>query len=278
MATISLLSAKGAPGVTTVAVGISMAWPGAVPGRAALCVDADPVGGDTAGGVLRGALPTAAGMLSLATSRGVRPVDAIDAASVQLHADGTTRLLAGVPDAARAAALGLAWDTIVQAREELAASGTDVLVDAGRVDLSRPPAPWLLDSDLAILLVRPTLPAVAAAHRLASDWAGVGAPTSGIPMGLVVVEAPSAYRPREVAGAVGLDLVGVIPFDPASARVHSEGADPARGFVRSGYVRALARLAGDLAGMAVVPEPFGDHGRTAAAGSAAATTPGTAGS
>jgi MinD-like ATPase involved in chromosome partitioning or flagellar assembly len=255
MAIISLLSAKGSPGATTVTVGVSMAWPGALPGRAALCVDADPVGGDTAGGVLRGTLPTTAGMLPLATSRGVRPIDAIDAASVHLRADGATRLLAGVPDAARAAALGLAWDTVTQARDELAGSDTDVLVDAGRVDLSRPLGPWLLDSVLAVLIVRPTLPAVAAARRLAADWAAAGTPSSGIPMGLVVVDAPSSYRPREVAEAVSLDLVAVIPFDPSSARVHSDGAAPGRGFARSGYARALARLAGDLGRMAGLQAP-----------------------
>lgn len=274
MATISLLSAKGSPGVTTAAVGVSLAWSGALPGRAALCVDADPVGGDTAGGVLRGTLPTSAGMLPLATSRGVRPIDAIDAASVHLRADGTTRLLAGVPDAVRAAALGLAWDTIMQAREELVATGTDLLVDGGRVDLSRPPAPWLLDSDLAILLVRPTLPSVAAAHRLASDWMTADAATARIPLGLVVVDAPSSYRPREVAEAVGLDLVAVIPFDPSSARVHSEGADAGRGFARSGYVRALARLAGDLGRMAGSQLP-GDLGRSPEPGSVVSAAPGT---
>jgi MinD-like ATPase involved in chromosome partitioning or flagellar assembly len=273
MAIISLLSAKGSPGATTVTVGVSMAWPGALPGRAALCVDADPVGGDTAGGVLRGTLPTTAGMLPLATSRGVRPIDAIDAASVHLRADGATRLLAGVPDAARAAALGLAWDTVTQARDELAGSDTDVLVDAGRVDLSRPLGPWLLDSVLAVLIVRPTLPAVAAARRLAADWAAAGTPSSGIPMGLVVVDAPSSYRPREIAEAVGIDLVAVIPFDPSSARVHSEGAAPGRGFARSGYVRALARLAGDLGRMAGLQAPA-DHVPSATPGTAVSAVPG----
>lgn len=276
MATISLLSAKGSPGVTTVTVGLGLAWPGVFPGRSALCVDADPAGGDTAAGVLRGALPTTSGMLPLATSRGVRPHDAIEAASVHLRADGGTRLLGGVPDAARAAALGLAWDTIAQAREELAEAGTDVLVDAGRVDLSRPLAPWLMDSGLAILLVRPTLPAAAAAHRLASAWTAAGAATSGIPLGVVVVESPSAYRAREVAEAVGLDLLAVIPFDPTSARVHSEGAAPARGFARSGYVRALARLAGDLGRMAGVPSADKPE-RSAASGTSVTAAPGVAG-
>jgi Flp pilus assembly CpaE family ATPase len=148
----------------------------------------------------------------------------------------------------------------MQAHDQLAGAGTDVIVDAGRVDVADPLAPWLQDSDLAILVVRPTLPAVAAAHRLVAGWTAAGTTASAIPLGLVVVESPSSYRPREVAHAVGLELVATIPFDPASARVHSEGAAPGRGFARSGYVRSLSRLAGDLGHRAGVlldapPEP-----------------------
>ena len=55
MATFTVLSAKGSPGVSTLAVGLALAWAGAAPGRKALAVDADPIGGDFAAGVLGGA-------------------------------------------------------------------------------------------------------------------------------------------------------------------------------------------------------------------------------
>jgi hypothetical protein len=264
VAIVSLLSAKGSPGVTTLAVGLSLAWPVARPGRRSICVDADPVGGDTAAGVLRGAAPADAGMLALATARGVAPLSAVDAAAVRLAPDDSARVIPGVPDAARSSALGLAWDVLVAASDQQGTPdpadpvgpgpspagprvvGPDLVVDAGRVDPDGPVAPWLADSDFVALVVRPTLPAVAAAHRFAAAWSAIGAASAAVPLGLVVVDAPSDYPPGEVAAVVGADLLGVVPFYPAAARVHSDGAGPGRAFARSGYARALLRLARDI--------------------------------
>ena len=269
MATISLLSAKGAPGVTTTTVALTMAWSHAHPGRRALAVDADPIGGDMAAGVLRGAVPTSAGVLPLATARSIDPHDAVDAACVHLRADGSAQLLPGVPDQARAAALPLAWDVLADLRADLHHDGTDLLVDAGRVDRAGVGCAWLADSDLAVLLVRPTLPAVMAAHRFVEAW-----PAGGVPLQLLVVSAESPYGVAEVGEAVGLPVLGAVAFDPAGARVHSEGAHPGRGFERSDYARSLRRVARDLGeraieranlhlpaapiGSADVPDPAGE--------------------
>lgn len=241
MAVISLLSAKGSPGVTTATVALTMAWRGAHLDRCALAMDFDPIGGDTAGGVLRGAVSASAGILPLATSRDMDAHDALDSASVYLRADGSARLVPGVPDEARAAALPLAWDVVSGVRADLHQAGTDVLVDVGRVDRAALEASWLVDADLAVLVVRPTLPAVIAAHRLAAQW-----PVQRAALHLVVVDGGSPYTTNEVAAAVGVPLLGVVPFDPASARVHSEGTTPGRGFERSEYARSLRHLAGVL--------------------------------
>ena len=246
MATISLLSAKGSPGVTTTTVALTMAWSTVHPGRRAVAVDADPIGGDTAAGVLRGAVPTSAGVLPLATSRGIDAHDALDSACVLLRADGSARVLPGVPDEARSAAIPLAWDVLADLRADMHHAGTDVLVDAGRVDRAGLGATWLADSDLTVLLVRPSLAAVMAAHRFAADW-----PLAGVPLHLVVVDAESPYGPAEVGKAVGAPLLGVLAFDPVSARVHSEGANPARGFERSEYARTVRRAASDVGALAV---------------------------
>jgi hypothetical protein len=245
VATISLLSAKGSPGVTTATVALTMAWSTAHPSRSALAVDADPIGGDTAAGVLRGAVPFSSGILPLATARGLDAYDALDSASVHLRADGSARVLPGVPDEARAAALPLAWDILAQLRGDMHHSGADVLVDAGRVDRAGLHAAWLADSDLAILVVRPSLAAVMAAHRFAAAW-----PLAGVPLHLLVIDADSPYRAAEVGEAVGVPLLGVIAFDAAGARVHSDGANPGRGFERSEYARTVRRTAGDLGALA----------------------------
>lgn len=246
MATISLLSAKGSPGVTTATVALTMAWSTVHPGRRALAVDADPIGGDTAAGVLRGMAPTSAGILPLATARAIEAQDALDAACVSLRPDGSARVLPGVPDEARAAALPLAWDVLAELRADLHEAGDDILVDAGRVDRAAQGAAWLADSDVAVLVVRPTLAAVISAHRYVTAW-----PLGGVPLHLLVVDARSPYRVAEVAQAVGLPLVGAVAFDPAGARVHCEGTAPSRGFERSEYARSIRRVASGLGTLAI---------------------------
>lgn len=255
MGLVTFVSAKGAPGVTTCVVGLAFAWPEAVPGRSCLAVDADPAGGATAPGILRGALPPAAGILPLATSRGLTPLEAVDAACVHLLDDGSARLIPGVPDPARSAALPLAWDVFCPALDELDHAGVDILVDGGRADLTTP-SPWIESADVVVLVARPTLPGVTAAHRAASSWAGSDGGPARPPLHLVVVDAPSPYRPREVAEALELPLLGVVAFDPEAARVHSDGAAPGRGFDRSGYRKSLEGLAGALAGL-LGPLPAG---------------------
>ena len=176
----------------------------------------------------------------------MEPRDALDSATVHLRADGSARVLPGVPDQARSAALPLAWDVLADLRTHLHHEGADVLVDAGRVDRAGVGSAWLADSDLAVLMVRPSLPAVMAAHRFVADW-----PWAGVPLHLLVVDASSPYRVAEVAQAVGAPLIGVLAFDPAAARVHSEGANPGRGFERSEYARSVRRVAADLGALAI---------------------------
>lgn len=246
MATITLLSAKGSPGVSTLTVGLALAWPTVLSDRSALAVDADPAGGDFAAGILGGALPAGAGIIPLATSRGVDAEAAVDGAAVHLREDGSARLIAGVPDSSRAGALVLAWDRLIAARPDLVRSSTDLLVDAGRVDLSRPLGPWVSDADLCLLVVRPTLPAVTAAHRFVVAWQRASAAQRTPDLELVIVDAASPYRSGEVAAALGLACRAVVPFDASRARVHSEGLAADRSHPRSGYARAIAGLADQL--------------------------------
>jgi MinD-like ATPase involved in chromosome partitioning or flagellar assembly len=246
VATVTFVSAKGSPGASTLAVALALSWAPMLPGRSALAVDADPAGGDFAAGILGGAVQPSAGMLPLATSRGVVSAEAVSRATVHLRRDGTAGLIPGVPDSTRSAALSLAWDALVDARGHLDESRTDLLVDGGRVDLLGPISPWLTDTDLVLLVVRPTLPAVAAAHRFVANWSTPGARTSATPLEAVIVAAPSPYPAGEVAAAVGVPCRAVIEFDPAAARVHSEGEAPPRGFGRSGYVRSVEGLAAGL--------------------------------
>lgn len=246
MSTVALISAKGSPGVTTTTVGLALSWSGASRGRRCLVFDADPSGGDTAAGFLRGSTAPHTGMLAVATSRGLSAYEAIEAAAIPIDPDGSARLLPGVPDAARSAALPLAWERVADSAGDLESEAVDLLVDGGRHDPARPPGPWLVDADLVVLVVRPTLPAVAAANRLARAWSESDSPTRAVALGVLVVEAPSPYGAAEVASAVGAPLQGVLPHEPEHARVFSEGRRPGRGFARSAYLRGLHRVAHGL--------------------------------
>jgi len=241
MAVFALVSGKGSPGVTTTMVALTRSWHSAT-GREALGLDLDPHGGDVAAGVLLGSAPTGTGVLALATDRTDQPSQAVRIASI-LVTDGGCRLLPGVPDAARAGAIPLAWDRVVAALPDLNESGVDLLIDGGRLTGMAPSPAWLPRVDHTLLLVRPSLPWVTSAHRLASAW------PADKPLALVVVDAPSPYSAGEVARAVGRPLVEVLPFDPRAASVHSDGARPERNHRRGGYSRAIDRLAGSLIGL-----------------------------
>jgi MinD-like ATPase involved in chromosome partitioning or flagellar assembly len=235
MAVYAFVSAKGSPGVTTTVVALSRAWQRAT-ARRVLALDLDPSGGDVAAGVLLGSPPAGVGVLALATHRSDQPVEALAGAAVDLTGEGSL-LVPGVPDVARAGAIPLAWDVVVAALPELAAEQTDVLVDGGRLAGAVTQPVWTAEADHVVMLVRPTLPAVTAAHRQVSSM------PSQLPLGVVVIEAPSPYSAREVERAVERPLRGVLPFDPRSAAVHSEGARPDRNHAKHSYARAVDRLA-----------------------------------
>lgn len=237
MAVIAVVSAKGSPGATTTMVALTRAWARAHRGRRAIGIDFDPSGGDVAAGALAGTAPGAAGVLALATRRKDAACPTVESAAVALDSDRAAALVPGVPDAARAGAIPLAWDVLSEALPELAGDGVDLIIDGGRLDGSAPVPRWLEAADRVLLVVRASLPWVNAAHRLAH---ACPAPARAA---LVVVEAPSPYSPREVARAVGLPLLGAIPHDPRSAAVHSDGTTPARGYGRNPFARAIEQLA-----------------------------------
>lgn len=258
MAVISVVSAKGSPGATVTALGLALAWPGVAPGRRALVVDADPVGGDMGAGILRGSVPGDRGMLALGASREQASLDLIERYSVDLTADGTVRVLPGIPDSARMTALHLATDRLRACGTELRMAGVDLVVDAGRVDPEAGMGPWIEHSDRVLLVLRPTLPSVRAARALVSAWGPIR-----VPLDMVLVSSPSPYGPVDVARAVAARRLHEVAFDARSARVYSDGDAPHRAFARTRFVRSLTQVAADLASdleerLAVLPSGVTD--------------------
>src|SRR3954452_23618500 len=90
---IALCSAKGAPGVTTSGLALTLTWP-----RRVVLAELDPAGGDVLAGYGRGEV-SAGGLaeLELAARRG-GPARHLDAHLLQLDADRRVRLLPGLSD------------------------------------------------------------------------------------------------------------------------------------------------------------------------------------
>lgn len=242
MAVISVISAKGSPGATVSTLGLALAWPVVAPGRRALVVAADPVGGDMGAGILRGSVPSARGMLALGASREQDSLEMIERHAVELTGDGSVRLLPGIPDSARLTALELASERLRSCRSELSEGGVDLVVDAGRVGTHLGTSPWIEHADRILLVLRPTLPSVRAARALLSAWG----PHRLTPRA-VLVASPSPYGRADVVRAVASCPVHEIAFDARSARVYSDGDTPHRSFARTRFVRSFTALAADLA-------------------------------
>lgn len=207
---VSVLSVKGSPGVTTLAVALAARWP--APARA-LVVEADPSGGDLA---LRFSLPSTPGLVSLAAAAR----RAGDADLVWRHSRGLPGgllVIAAPPDAdqARAALSALAPDPaggVGVLRTAADQPGTAVVVDCGRVDPGSPALSIVRCSDVVVLLSRARADDLAHLPRrlpTIGSW-------SPNPVLLLVGE---GYSTAEVARELGVPPLGRVPHDPDGAAV-----------------------------------------------------------
>ena len=116
--------------------------------------------------------------------------------------------------------LAALWPALVEALRDLDSTGQDVIVDAGRLGLEGSPTPLLYGADVTLVLTRSTLPAVIAATTWAETLRDQTEATA-TRVGVVVVGEGHPYSAREVSRALGLPLVGTLPWDRRSAAVLS---------------------------------------------------------
>jgi hypothetical protein len=253
---IALVSAKGSPGVTVSALALALAAPGRC-----LLVEADPAGGDLLAGYLRGQLPAGRGLARLAVAelRG-RLREEFDDQLVDLDPPARQRLLLpGVVDPAQSATVASVWQPITArlcgpGRDP---AGTGVVVDCGRYTAAHFGWPLVGQADRVLLVVRGTLPSVAAAvpavRELARRLAGQG--RAG-PELLVVDTGP--YRPAELAERLATPLAGVLPEDArAAARLSFGGPAPHRLPLLTAATRLHRRLAATPPAVAATAEAAG---------------------
>lgn len=239
MALIVLTSASGSPGVSTTALGLALGWH-----RPVLLVEADPTGAcPIAAGYLRGQANPPQALIDLAQAlqrpAGQRPDLLTLVGELAQPLPGThATWLPGSRSHEQAHTLMGLWEPLTGALRSLEERGMDVLVDAGRLGLSGYPLPLLRGADLALLLTRTDMAALAGARSWAAalreQFTAAGAATS---LALLPVGLGRPFTAREVTAVLGVEVLGAAAWDPPAAAVLSKGADPPRG-------AALARILG----------------------------------
>lgn len=237
MAVIALYSVKGAPWVSTTALGLALNWP-----RPVILVGADLSGDSLPAGYLRGSISHDRGLTSLQIDRYEH------AASWSIH-DHLTQLspkaqaLVGLPDAAAAAAARSLWGDLSGALQALEIAGTDAIVDIGRLSLAGTPDrnPLLTNADLRLLVTTSSLSDAVAVTRYRDHPASVirnATQVDGLATDLTLVANPDRpFSVREISKITRLPCIGTIAFDPTAASVYAAGVPAPRHHTRRQLVR-----------------------------------------
>ncbi|WP_406207089.1 hypothetical protein OH807_34120 [Kitasatospora sp. NBC_01560] len=248
MAVIAVVGGPGAPGATTTALALLLAWP-LGPGRRMLLVECDPDGGAVLAGALEGRVEAVYGLRNLAVAdrRGLL-AQTLWEQLIDLSPEGNAErlLLPGLTDPTQAPGLAYTWEPLMEVLHGLEPQGYDVILDLGRSGASGTSAVLARRADVVAVTVRTTLRGLSAVRPrlsvLAEDLAaaGTGADALGL---LLVTEGP--YSGAEVSREFGLPVLGLLPHAPRTARVLSDGGDITdRRFIRSELMRT-ARSAAD---------------------------------
>lgn len=218
---VGLASAKGAPGVTTLALTLGLVWPSPV-----VVGELDPAGGDLAA---RLPLATSGGLAKLATGRHTVTWDAL--AEQLQRVTAACSLLIGPANAvlSRAAVGVLAAGLPAEARS----AGVAGLWDLGRLDAGSPAWAAAAECDLVAVVTRPTAGDVAHAVSLLDQLAA-----NGCQVGLVVAS------PRRRRRAHHEDSIGEAVADWVRAPVTMLGRLPNDALGVSMAERIMARWAG----------------------------------
>ncbi len=246
MPVVVLASLKSSPGTTTAALALCQVWPRA---PRVILIEADPAGGDVA--ARTGASPDP-GLTTLAAAgrREITP------AMIEQHC----RSVAGVPAllcSPQPQTAAAALSTVAQRMASLLGDlGYDAVCDCGRLQQGHPAAPLIQAADLILIVARPTAVELSRVATAAKELGGrarvllvTGSPVPGS------TEYPSA----EVAQAVGVPVIGTMPYDPAAASTLWSGSAGPRVLERSQLYRWARRIASAIlvgsALSAVEPQP-----------------------
>ncbi|WP_342372457.1 hypothetical protein PCC79_16195 [Propioniciclava soli] len=249
MSTVVLASASGAPGVTTTALGLTLAWP-----RDVLLLDADRSAAHTVlAGYLRGQAPHALGVQGLLQAYRERlPMgEALLANALALPDARASRAAEDpsgpdrrfVPGFTHLGSVGLfdgVWGSLLEAGR---GTDRDLVVDAGRLGPAGLAGELAGGADMIGLVCRTTLVSLAALRLHLPPLVDSGPPGR---VGLVLVGPGRPYGAREVADQFGVRVLAEIPWEPKAAADLIEAGSLPRNWSRQGLARSYARTAEQL--------------------------------
>lgn len=223
MAVIALASASGAPGVTTSALALALAWQ-----RPALLVEADPTGGSPIlAGWFHGHPPHDWGLVNLAMAHREGDLAAALPNVAITIPDSNVRLIAGLRSHRQVPSATAVWEPLADVLRDLDRTGTDVIVDAGRLGMVGAPMPLVRSADVVLLTTRTTLPAISGARSwartLKEDFSVFGAAER---LGLLLVGEGRTFSAAEVGTVLALPVVASLAWDPVSAETFHLGKPP----------------------------------------------------
>jgi MinD-like ATPase involved in chromosome partitioning or flagellar assembly len=222
---LCLGSAHGSPGVTTAATALAGVWP---EGRRLLMVEADASGGMLAA---RLGLSDSPGLVSLAAAARRGWDGELVWRHAQTSGDVSVLVAPASADHVRGAVRDVAGPLAGWCGRQ---ADVDVIVDCGRLASDPVAAPLIEAADVVCVLTRPTVdqlrPAAARLETLAA---------AGVEGGLLLV-GDSPYGPAEVRESMGVEVAGVVAWDPVAAEVMAGGSG--QDVRRSLLVRSVATL------------------------------------
>ncbi|MDO5066378.1 MAG: hypothetical protein Q4D96_03760 [Propionibacteriaceae bacterium] len=243
MSIILVTGGPGAPGITTTALGLALAWPGAV--LLADC-DRDPAQSIPAGylqGIPLGSTGLAAVALAGRHAEALGPKLRPLSLPLSPESSEERRFLPGFnrPEAVRL--FDHVWADLVLGFRWVADTGATVIVDAGRVGPDGLPPDLVDAADAVIFLTRSSLRSLAASRLyLPSLQLDLERLPRARPLLLGLVGPGRPYVATEVATEFRLPVLP-LPWQPKEAAVLSEGEPRPRGFARSRLMRAMTTAA-----------------------------------
>lgn len=275
MTTVAVCSAKGSPGVTTLACALGAVWPA---DRRVMVAEFDPSGGDIAP---RFGLSAKRGVTSLVLEARHSTGEEVDLEKHLQALPGGLEVLVGPSGAAACRTVDAA---LPQCLPHLCARSRDVVIDCGRI---QPGAPGqiaaLASSDEVLVVSRPTVEAVASTRWIA-ERLNRGGSVPGGAAGRVGAQTRMAEAWLVVAGegpvpashasdALGLRLLAEVREDRLGAAAFRGEAVKAWRLARCDLVLSVKLLLETLLARDGVTEPRDEVGEPLAAESSGPTEP-----